>query len=143
MYDRQSSSLSHAQKLRQIQGVLTNELLTASDGQNSKTFNPREVARDIGLTNDAFVTSILSQKGTYDQPVVSMSSLLCQFPEVRRKALLGQFASDDSIQMYVYAHFKLWFKDSLIGTFKRGVSSESENCEDGETQAALRMDHAW
>ena len=45
--------------------------------------------------------------------------------------------------MYVYAHLKLWLKDSLIGTFKRGVSSESENCEDGETQAALRMDHAW
>ena len=44
--------------------------------------------------------------------------------------------------MYVYAHLKLWLKDSVIGTFKRGLSSESENCADLETRAALRMDHA-
>ena len=95
MFDRQSSSISHAQKLRQLQGVLTHELL--STDSHSDAFNPQEVAKEIGLTNDAFVTSILNQRGVYNQPVVTMPTLLRQFPEVRRKTLLGQFASDNSI----------------------------------------------
>lgn len=74
VYDRQSSSISHAQKLRQLQGVLTHELL--STDRHREAFSPHEVVKDIGLTNDAFVASILNQRSIYDKPVVTMPTLL-------------------------------------------------------------------
>lgn len=44
--------------------------------------------------------------------------------------------------MYVYGHLRLLLKESLIGNFQRGLSTEAENCANVETSSALRMDHA-
>ena len=60
-YEAQSGALSHAQKLRQLQGVLQQELL-ASGAPVVKS----RLAEDIGLTNDAVVRSIIEQPA-YDE----------------------------------------------------------------------------
>ena len=135
MYENQSASLSHAQKLRLLQGKLTQELLGSSE------VDAKQVARDIGLTNDSFVTSILNQD-VYAKPVISLGGLISQFPDVKRKAMLGEFASENTLQMYLYAHGKLWLKEKVIGTFVRGLSREAENVDDKDCRTALRLDHA-
>lgn len=54
------------------------------------------MAKDIGLTNDVFVSSMLTQK-VYEKPTTSMGELICSFPDVKRKTLLEVFTPDDSI----------------------------------------------
>ena len=74
--------------------------------------------------------------------MTSLGGLISQFPDVKRKAMLGEFASENSLQMYVYAQGKLWLKEKVIGTFARGLSRETENCDDKDCRTALRLDHA-
>jgi len=51
---------------------------------------------DIGLTNDGFVNCMMAQE-VYNKPAISMGELISQFPDVKRKTLLGVFASENSI----------------------------------------------
>lgn len=67
-----------------------------SSSEKSGRYSPRKVAKDIGLTNDVFVSSMLAQK-VYEKPTTSMGELICSFPDVKRKTLLEVFTPDDSI----------------------------------------------
>ena len=120
-----------------MQGVLTQELLNSNSGQTQTN----QVAENIGLTNDGFVKSMLAQK-VYGQPAIPLSKLISSYPEVKKQALMNQFAADDTIQSYIYAHLKHWFKSSIVGNFERGFSSEADICTDSDHKAALRLDHA-
>ena len=118
--------------------MLTSELLTKKAGQS---FRLRQVVDDIGLTNDAFVASILAQD-VYAKPTASVGELICEFPAVKQRTLLGAFVADNSFQSYFYGLFRLWLKESVLGSFERGYASEAENCGSPETRTALSMDHA-
>jgi len=56
--------------------------------------------------------------------------------------LLTEFASENTLQSYVYAMARVWVKERVIGEFDRGYTSEAESCKNTETKAALRLDHA-
>ena len=75
--------------------------------------DPRRVVSDIGLSNDLFVTSMISQDA-YTQPSTPLGDLINQFPEAKRTALLNTYASDDTIQAYLYGQLKLWLKESAL-----------------------------
>lgn len=84
---------------------------------------------------------MLSQD-VYEKPNVTLNQLIGQYPDVRKSALIEELASDNSIQKYFYAISKQWLKDSVIGRFDRGYTSEAENTYDQDTRQALRLDHA-
>ena len=79
-------------------------------------FEPKQVMEDIGLLNDGFVASMMAQD-VYNEPAVSLGELISQFPDVKRRTLLGAFAAENSMQSYIYGLSKLWLKESVIGTF--------------------------
>ena len=106
-----------------------------------KPFNPQQVSKNIGVDNDGFVAAMLSQP-IYKETVVGQGDLIKEFPDMKRQALLSEFVSKNTLQSYVYGMGRLWFKESVLGDFERGYTSEVESCKDHETRTALRLDHA-
>ena len=106
-----------------------------------QSFDPRQVARDIGLTNDAFVNGMLATE-VYVGPAKTTGELLSKFPDVKRTALLDQYAHSNTIQAYMFANWKLWVKEQLFGTFPKAVSSDPNLVSDPDLSYTLRLDHA-
>ncbi len=82
-----------------------------------RPFDPKQVVTNIGLNNDSFVTSMLLGLGNLylKEKQDGLGDLISKYSDVKQKALLGAFASENTVQSYIYGKFRLWLKESVIG----------------------------